>query len=391
MKKVLLINEQYPLHENSGAHQRTMLFARHFKQYADVDLVYSQKMGNVCEDADIFRKQIYIPRQDFPTRYKDHAVLIIKGFPRCIRVRHSVFYRKTLFSMIEKEAYDLIFIRYAFNAQYFLHMPENIRKKIILDLDDLISGPLYSLVTKYAFKKWFDYQLAVYYEKKVCRKLYKILFCSQHDLKKNVYNRFKNTCVVPNVVNLPHFKNYDFSDGFSMDNIFLFIGSLDYVANIEGLEWFVKTIYKPFRKKNNNSKLLVVGKYPKENVKKLINNTEGADLHANVHDVRPYYAKSRLVVVPLLTGSGTRIKILEAALTGRPVISTPVGAEGLSFQDGVDILLFNDADSFNKNIELLRNKNNYDKISNNAKERTKSDYSLRAFNNSFNDVVKDFF
>ena len=394
MKKVLLINEQYPLPENSGAHQRTMLFARYFKEHGDVDLVYSQKTGDVQNGDNIFRNKKYIPRQDVPNSRRDHAVLMLEGFPWCVRARHSKRYKKILFSMIEKETYDLIFIRYPFNAQYFLKQPVKLREKVIVDFDDMLSGPLYSLVysitTKYFLKKWFDYQLAVHYEKNCCRKLNKILFCSRHDLEKNFYDKYENARIVPNVVNLAYFTSYNFGDGFSMDNTFLFVGALDWVANIEGLEWFIKTIYQPFQKKNKNSKLLVVGKNPKEAVRQLIRDTETAELYENVPDVRPYYAKSRFVVVPLLSGSGTRIKILEAALTERPLISTAVGAEGLSFQEGVDILLFNDLDSFTRDIDLLHNKKIYSKISKKAKQKTIKEYSQQSFNDSFNNVINEF-
>jgi len=378
MKKVLLINEQYPFPENSGAHQRTMLFARYFKQHADVDLVYCQKTGEVHKGDDTFRSEKYIPRQDFPNSRMDHAVHMSEGFPWCVRIRHSRTYKKILFSMIEKEAYDVIFIRYPFNAQYFLKEPVKLREKVIVDFDDVLSGPLYSLVysipNKKILKKWLDYQLTVYYEKNCCRKLGRVLFCSQHNIKKNLYKKYKNIHIVPNVVNLSYFTSYNFGDGFSMDNTFLFVGALDWAANVEGLDWFIKSVYKPFQKKNKNSKLLVVGKNPKEAVRQLIRQTETAELYANVPDVRPYYAKSRFVVVPLLSGSGTRIKILEAALTERPVISTSVGAEGLGFLENKDILIFKDLDSFTQNIELLYNKEIYAEISKNAKQKTTKEY-----------------
>lgn len=116
--------------------------------------------------------------------------------------------------------------------------------------------------------------------------------------------------------------------------------------------------------------------------------TKGIELFANVPDIRPYYAGSRAVVVPLLKGGGTRIKILEATLAKRPVIATPIGAEGLGFENGKDILLFNDSDSFISQYQLLQNRDIYADITKLAKDRTKREYSPQKFKESMEKVLK---
>jgi glycosyltransferase involved in cell wall biosynthesis len=154
------------------------------------------------------------------------------------------------------------------------------------------------------------------------------------------------------------------------------------------LEWFLKEIFIPFRKLFNNSRLLVVGKNPWDEVKKFCQ-LEGVELHSDVPDVRPYYNKSGVVVVPILTGGGTRIKVLEAALTGRPILSTPMGAHGLGFHDGKNILFFNDARSFVEKYEALNNNQYYSSITNQAKSRVIQEYSLTVFNEKLDEVFSD--
>jgi glycosyltransferase involved in cell wall biosynthesis len=184
------------------------------------------------------------------------------------------------------------------------------------------------------------------------------------------------------------FEEYTFCDGYTLGHTLLFVGTLNYMPNVEGLEWFINSVFIPFREKFQDAGLLVVGRNPKETILKLCE-TEGVELHADVPDVRPYYARSRAVVVPLLNGGGTRIKILEATLANRPVLSTPIGAEGLNFVDGLDILLFNNSDSFISQYLLLQKMDFYDGMARMAKERTQLEYSPQKFKESINKVLEN--
>jgi glycosyltransferase involved in cell wall biosynthesis len=80
---------------------------------------------------------------------------------------------------------------------------------------------------------------------------------------------------------------------------------------------------------------------------------EGVYIHASVPDMRPYFHQASVVVVPLLHGGGTRLKILDAAACGKPIVSTSVGAEGLNFMDGRDILLADSALTFSQTVVRL--------------------------------------
>jgi glycosyltransferase involved in cell wall biosynthesis len=77
------------------------------------------------------------------------------------------------------------------------------------------------------------------------------------------------------------------------------------------------------------------------------------DVTGSVTDVRPYYEEATVFVVPLRLGGGTRLKIVEAMAMGLPVLSTSVGAEGLSAQSGEDILIADDPVSFSESVLRL--------------------------------------
>jgi polysaccharide biosynthesis protein PslH len=109
----------------------------------------------------------------------------------------------------------------------------------------------------------------------------------------------------------------------------LFLGSLDWRPNLDALGLMLDTIFPEVRAALPGACLDVVGRNPSDQLIRRVMETEGARLHANVADVRPFLARSGVLAVPLRIGGGSRLKILEALATGLPVVSSRVGAEGL--------------------------------------------------------------
>lgn len=114
----------------------------------------------------------------------------------------------------------------------------------------------------------------------------------------------------------------------------LFVGSFDYAPNARGVACFLQQVWPVLRAQHADLQLSLVGR-----------GARPADLHAlpagvtwvgAVPDVRPWFARATALVVPLAVGGGTRLKILEAAAMGCPVVSTEVGAEGLRLEPGLD-------------------------------------------------------
>ena len=134
----------------------------------------------------------------------------------------------------------------------------------------------------------------------------------------------------------------------------LFVGSLDYMPNIQGLLWFTTTVLPIIWKARPSTTLDIVGKKPTAEVLKLAEGEPRIRVSGNVPDVRPYLWESKMSIVPLFAGSGTRLKIYEGMAAGVPVVSTLIGAEGLMYTDGETILIGDDADTFaNQCLSLL--------------------------------------
>ena len=117
----------------------------------------------------------------------------------------------------------------------------------------------------------------------------------------------------------------------------IFVGSMDYHANVDAIQWMVREVWPEVKRHCPDLHLRVVGRNPGPEVRSLA--AADIEITGTVEDVRPFYRNARAVVAPLRVGSGTRLKILEAMAAGVPVVSTPLGAEGLNVRDGADILL----------------------------------------------------
>jgi glycosyltransferase involved in cell wall biosynthesis len=121
-------------------------------------------------------------------------------------------------------------------------------------------------------------------------------------------------------------------------NKIVFVGLMDYYPNIEAATSFTRRIWPRVREKFPELTLWIVGANPVPAVKEL-GTLPGVTVTGTIPDVRPYYRDALAAIVPLRTGGGTRLKILEAMAAGVPVISTLLGAEGLAVTSGKDILL----------------------------------------------------
>jgi sugar transferase (PEP-CTERM/EpsH1 system associated) len=120
----------------------------------------------------------------------------------------------------------------------------------------------------------------------------------------------------------------------------VFVGTMDYYPNVEAAISFTARAWPAIRAVLPSARLVIAGANPTPAVKAL-GQQEGVTVTGTVPDVRPYYEDALAAIVPLRTGGGTRLKILEAMAAGVPVISTPLGAEGLDVTVNRDILLAN--------------------------------------------------
>lgn len=154
----------------------------------------------------------------------------------------------------------------------------------------------------------------------------------------------------------------------------LFVGSLNYFPNINGLQWFVNTIFK---KLPSDFELNIVGKSPGNEDFKFLESYNNIHLIGEVDDVEPYYASHDVVVVPLLEGSGTRLKIMEAFSYGKLVLSTSKGIEGIAANDGEHYIGFENYKDFETNYLLNLDPVKFESIRTQSRQLVENSYSWK--------------
>jgi glycosyltransferase involved in cell wall biosynthesis len=117
----------------------------------------------------------------------------------------------------------------------------------------------------------------------------------------------------------------------------LFVGSMDYHANIDAVMWFARTAWPEIARNHPDLQFTIVGRDPAPEVRALA--SDRIRVTGTVDDVRAFYACAVAAVVPIRSCSGTRLKILEAMASGVPIVSTRLGAEGIEAEDNVHLLL----------------------------------------------------
>lgn len=133
----------------------------------------------------------------------------------------------------------------------------------------------------------------------------------------------------------------------------LFLGSFRHLPNVEALNWFVDEVFPLVRRAEPKARLVVIGSDPPP--RHSFKNSEAIELVGFVEDVRDPLAKYSIFVCPILSGSGIRVKLLEAFAAGIPVVSTRLGAEGLAEKDGEICALADDPREFaTRVLDLLK-------------------------------------
>jgi sugar transferase (PEP-CTERM/EpsH1 system associated) len=125
----------------------------------------------------------------------------------------------------------------------------------------------------------------------------------------------------------------------------VFTGSMDWLPNEDGMQYFVAEILPRIRQVEPEATLSIIGRAPTPAVRRLAD-VHGIEVTGRVEDVRPHIAAGAVYVVPLRIGGGTRLKIFEAMAMGKAVVSTTIGAEGLPVTSGQDLVIADDPAGF---------------------------------------------
>ena len=154
------------------------------------------------------------------------------------------------------------------------------------------------------------------------------------------------------------------------------IGALDWAPNQEGLFWFLDNVWPELQSENAELKFYIAGRNAPEKIRKI--NKKNVVFLGEVDDAYQFMNSKAIMVVPLLSGSGMRIKIIEGIALGKTIVSTTLGAEGINYDHDQNIIIADTPESISKEIQdLLNNFDKFDKIGKQARE-----FVLNAYDNT---------
>lgn len=273
-----------------------------------------------------------------------------------VQVEHSslsIYLDHVVFSGNPKLLVTMQNIDFVRNARVVRNMPFGVMK-------------CFSLLNEIRFKKW---------ELNALRRFDGIIAMSENDmdlLKKEVPD--VPVHVVRNGVDTA---GISFAPAGPPAPKMIFVASMDSEANHDGALFFLKEIFPLLKKSHPGAAVTFVGRNPR---KELSDRQNGTDIvvTGNVEDVSPYYRDAAVAIVPLRSGGGTRLKILEAMAAGVPVVSTCIGCEGLDVYDGEHLLVAAPPRRFAESVgRLLTDTVLRDRLVRQARQKVESDYDWR--------------
>ncbi|RIK44329.1 MAG: hypothetical protein DCC58_08440 [Chloroflexi bacterium] len=133
----------------------------------------------------------------------------------------------------------------------------------------------------------------------------------------------------------------------------LSVATMHYPPNAEALRWFRDAIWPLISAQHATARVDVVGPRPPEDLRAWGISDERVVVHGFVDDLDALYRRAAVFIVPLLSGSGVRVKVLEALALGLPVVSTTVGIDGLDVRHGEHLLVADDPLEFAAAVQRL--------------------------------------
>jgi len=341
MADILFLSPRWPWPLFDGGRIRIYETVRHLAKQHRVTLVAPVREVDNNSDpgpiAGLCTQVFSTVRSD---RLPDVATRLASGLVRGVPLVQSFFHDKQLAGTVRKltssRHFDIVHVEYPVMAAYLDAIDTASRARLILSTHN-IESIRFGRETR--FSSWDSRRLLLMgdqlffksWEAKAIRRFHGVTAVSELE-KQWIEQNAPDVEVelAPNGVDADCF-------AFSpprQSNILTFIGSLDYPPNIDAVLWFSQEILPGLRASRSDFRFRVVGSRPDARVIQL-KQTPGIEVTGQVPDIRPYLKDSLALVVPLRSGGGTRLKILQSMAAGCPVLSTTLGAEGLDVEPNV--------------------------------------------------------
>lgn len=361
--RILVVSKYFPDNLSTkvhGVHKRFRMFIDAIKEIAEIDLLYYVPFGTDTSNSSVklFEKSL---SDHFKTPIR---LSLSKRANNTNPLSKLTSYAMGTVSFVRQPSYsgtagphqvesietclhnnpDAIFI-HKLEAMCPLIQTRLVLPPVFFDIDDIEHVALRRRIRYFPkissrLKHFFLIPALCWGEYKAIKLAHRTFVCSDND-RDYLQSRwgFNGVVKIPNAVEIPD------SQSITSEPTLLFIGSYLYKPNIDAVEFLIKKIWPLVRQAIPIATLIIAGT-PPDRIPSYRADTKGIRFTGFVKELDHLYRRSRIVCAPILAGSGTRVKIIEAAAYGKPIVSTRIGAEGIEMQDGIDIFLRDDAKSF---------------------------------------------
>ncbi|MCB0559365.1 MAG: glycosyltransferase [Lewinellaceae bacterium] len=266
----------------------------------------------------------------------------------------SPAFQRQLIEVLKNNTYDLIQLETPYLSPYIPTIRKYSDALIAMRAHNVEHEIWERIAENTAFfpKRWYLKHLA----RKLCR--YEVEQLKQYDILVAITQRdldffrklgYRKAAVVAPIGVRSEAYQPDY-DSYRRPLSLSFIGSLDWMPNQEGLQWFINQVWTSLEKKYPNLELHIAGRNTPEDLKHKLAG-KNVFVHGEVPDAHQFINNHSLMVVPLLSGSGMRAKILEGMALGRVVLTTSVGLEGIAARPGREVLVADAPEQFVSHIE----------------------------------------
>lgn len=357
------------------------------------DLVKKDHLYRFCKNIDCIKKPI-ITSKNINYMLKLAIKNLFSKIPLVAYKYMDKKFENILISKIDKNNYDAIYIDHLQLGGY-LDKIKKIDKKYILDEHNAESTIILRKAkqSKNIIKRmyfYYEYKRLRNFESYIINKVDKVIVLSEEDkniLKEISREKDEKFIQIPIPIEIDYEKSSSIKSSTHYN--ILFLGTLSWFPNSQGIEWFIDNVVPKLDRQKISYSLYVVGKDPSSKLIEIGNVKDNIIVTGFVNDVNEYIEKCDFMVVPLFIGSGMRVKILEAMGKKMPVISTTIGCEGIEVKNKESILIANDEVEFVEAIKYVSNKEVYEEIRNKSKQIFEEQYSVRALEELYLNVIKN--
>lgn len=352
--KILVFYPYIPYPIDRGTYQRTFHLLRALARDHEVDLLALAEKGENMDQQAVFEsfcREVEFVSFEHPKWQQLLTGRLLNPLPPNVAHWTLPHVAEALARRLKNNHYDLVHVCDLVLAQYFTkeHRDQRIsmdRSRVDLQFQ-LMEHARMNFSLKSRLLRYENYAKLWLYERNIAKRVDLEVVCGPDDetFLRRYVSREMPIQVIANGVDLDYFRPEAAPDARAEKPTVLFCGAMDYNPNIDALRWYFGEVHERLRKLVPNLEVLVVGKAPVAEVQ-AYGGREGVTVAGGVPDVRPYYRRSWMQIVPLRIGGGTRLKIVESMAIGTPVVSTTIGAQGLDLRHGEDILLADTPDDF---------------------------------------------